>query len=102
MVEKALDCVCNRIAAPVGFHSVRNARMTQMEITSDMLEQQCQQAVERVIARYQCYLLEPTEYTRRTVEYMRQGNADSPSKAAIGVYSLALYHACSGREGLDR
>jgi RNA polymerase sigma factor (sigma-70 family) len=33
---------------------------------------------------------------------MRTGGADSPSKAAIGIYSLALYHACSGNEGLDR
>jgi DNA-directed RNA polymerase specialized sigma24 family protein len=76
--------------------------MTQVEISTDTLEQQCQQAVERLIARYQCYLLEPIEFTRRTVEYMQTGGANSPSKAAIGIYSLALYHACSGSEGLDR
>jgi RNA polymerase sigma factor (sigma-70 family) len=65
----------------------------------EAIEHRCATAVDRLMKRYCWQLLERSEFVRRAAAHMRSGRATTPDRAAVGVYSLALYTACSGHEG---
>ncbi len=59
-------------------------------------------AVDTLLARHGWELLDRDTFVRRTIEVLREGEALEPTRAATHVYSLVLYHACSGEEGEQR
>ncbi|MDQ4077423.1 MAG: sigma-70 family RNA polymerase sigma factor [Chloroflexota bacterium] len=63
------------------------------------LEQSCAEAVDRLLSRHGWQLLGRAEFVRRTVAAVQGRLATDPQRAATHIYSLALYHACSGAEG---
>ncbi len=69
---------------------------------STALERESAAAVDRLLQRHDWRLVGRDEFVRRTVEHTRSGAATDPQRAAVGVYCLALYHACSGGEGPAR
>ena len=68
----------------------------------DSLERRCAEAVSQLIARYQWRLLARGEFVKLTAAQLGLGLAIDPHRAAIFVYSQAMYQACSGAEGLER
>jgi RNA polymerase sigma factor (sigma-70 family) len=72
------------------------------ESTLTALEQQCLDAVNALLGRYQWDLLPRDELARRAAEHLRAGAGTGPHRAVIYAYSHALYAACSGAEGLQR
>jgi RNA polymerase sigma factor (sigma-70 family) len=76
--------------------------MSQRGPEHDLLEQRCQDAVAVLIERHNWQLLDREAFARRAVEALRSGLAADPGRAAIYVYSRALYTACSGIQGSDR
>ncbi|MDP9313262.1 MAG: sigma-70 family RNA polymerase sigma factor [Chloroflexota bacterium] len=76
--------------------------MESIEHDLGLLERQCREAVDALLARHAWQLLERDEYVRRTLYYFRAGVAADPLRAATYTYSHALYSACSGSEGHDR
>ncbi len=76
--------------------------MTECHRDLRLLELNCRETVESVIARHNWTLVDATELTRRVVAYVCSGETSDPRRAAIYAYSLALYQACSGAEGEDR
>lgn len=73
-----------------------------MKANQPALEQQCRQAVTALVARHHWSLLAEDEFVRRTLALVQAGEAQEAQRAAVAVYSLALYAACSGQEGLER
>lgn len=69
---------------------------------SAALERQIDLTVARLLERHQWRLLQRDEFVRRTAAQLRDGLASDLQRAAVGVYSLALYAACSGAEGPQR
>ncbi|HEU4321688.1 MAG TPA: sigma-70 family RNA polymerase sigma factor [Roseiflexaceae bacterium] len=65
-------------------------------------ERESAAAVDRLLQRHDWRLVGRDEFVRRTVEHARSGIATDPQRAAVGVYCLALYRACSGEEGPAR
>jgi RNA polymerase sigma factor (sigma-70 family) len=70
--------------------------------TDPVLEQRCDTAVRLLLERYGWQLLDRDEFIRRTVELIHADITTEPQRAAIAVYSMALYTACSGAEGSAR
>lgn len=66
------------------------------------LEQQCNAAIDLLLRRHGWQLLSRDEFARRALDYLREGKANTPFRAAIHTYSLALHAACSGHEGAER
>lgn len=65
-------------------------------------EQRCAEVVDRLSARHGWKLLGRTEFLQRTMAALAEQPAADVQYVAYGVYNLALYGACSGREGPDR
>jgi RNA polymerase sigma factor (sigma-70 family) len=76
--------------------------MTSIESEVSALESTCAKAVDRLLARHTWRLLAREELIRRACVEVVEGRMPDPRRAAVHVYSLALYEACSGAEGEER
>lgn len=70
-------------------------------LTHDIAEA-CEETVATLLAEQGWRLLDPGEWASRTSVALHRGLATEPRRAALHVYSLALYEACSGSEGAER
>lgn len=66
------------------------------------LESKCWEAASRLVTRYRWQLLGPEELAGQIVAQIRADDAVQPYRAALHIYSHALYRACSGDEGEQR
>jgi RNA polymerase sigma factor (sigma-70 family) len=65
-------------------------------------EQTCASIVDTLIAKYTWQLLAREEFIRHVLDYVRADGAITLQRAAIHIYVLALYEACSGRLGSEQ
>ena len=66
------------------------------------LLQTCLAVVDRLAATWGWQLLGREAWARQAADLVRIGAAADPNRAAMLVYSQALYTACSGSEGRQR
>ena len=66
------------------------------------LETTCARAVDRLLARHRWRIVDRDELIRRACAQVVAGTTSDPGRAAVYVYSQALYAACSGAEGEER
>ena len=64
--------------------------------------QECREAVDKLVARYGWQLMEREEHIGRAVVHLCSGIASDAYRAAVYAYSCTLYGACSGAEGSER
>jgi RNA polymerase sigma factor (sigma-70 family) len=76
--------------------------MSLSESAHAAMERMCAEAVDGLLARHRWQLLDRAEFARHALEHLRAGGASDARRAATHVYSLALYVACAGDEGLER
>ena len=76
--------------------------MAQMERERATLLHACLVVVDRLAATWGWQLLGREAWAGQSVDLLRTGAAADPSRAAMLVYSQALYSACSGSEGRQR
>jgi RNA polymerase sigma factor (sigma-70 family) len=76
--------------------------MIDLETDALVLEQSCSDAVETLLQRHSWQLIDKKECTRRAIVIIRAGSITDPTRAAMNAYTLAMYHACSGAEGMQR
>ena len=76
--------------------------MVQMERERATLLQACLAVVDRLAATWGWQLLRREAWARQAADLVRAGAAADPNRAAMLVYSQALYTACSGSEGRQR
>jgi DNA-directed RNA polymerase specialized sigma24 family protein len=62
----------------------------------------CPEVADRLLSRYGWRLLGCEELARRAATHLSAGVATDARRAVIHAYCLALYDACSGREGRER
>lgn len=72
-----------------------------MERDDESLEQ-CRAVVAMLGARHQWRLLSDEEFIERAIALVATQQHPNPQRAAVGVYSAALYVACTGAEGPER
>ncbi|MBA3944932.1 MAG: sigma-70 family RNA polymerase sigma factor [Herpetosiphonaceae bacterium] len=84
------------------YPSIRYAFVVLMEHNSSELEIQCRQAVEQFVTRHAWALLDHELFVQQTLAQILQDVDAKPPRAALYVYSQAMYNACSGSEGQDR
>src|SRR3712207_3069002 len=65
--------------------------MTSNESEVSALESKCAKAVDRLLARHKWRLLAREELIRRACVEVVEGRMPDPGRAAVHVYSLALY-----------
>jgi RNA polymerase sigma factor (sigma-70 family) len=70
-----------------------------MDRSDAVLDQYCDETVERLLARHGWSLLDRAEFVRRTRTILADQADLDVQFVAFGVYNLALYQACSGAEG---
>ena len=63
---------------------------------------ECEAIVRSLLARHGWQLIEHEAFVARLSEVYARGVASSPQRAAIHLYTLTLYAACSGKEGAQR
>jgi DNA-directed RNA polymerase specialized sigma24 family protein len=76
--------------------------MAQMGRERATLLQTCLAVVDRLAATWGWQLLGREAWARQAADLVRIGAAADPNRAAMLVYSQALYTACSGSEGRQR
>jgi DNA-directed RNA polymerase specialized sigma24 family protein len=76
--------------------------MLKTEDNQDAILRACQEAVDLLSPERGWYLIEPTEWADRTYAHVLESTVADPLRAAVHVYSRALYAACSGRQGQQR
>lgn len=76
--------------------------MFKTEDNQNEVLQACQEAVDLLSAGRSWHLLEPTAWADRAYAQVLEAPATEPLRAAVHVYSHALYVACSGQEGQQR
>jgi len=76
--------------------------MTERDLAEPSLPEHCRDVVRSVLAQHGWQLLAHGEFARQVVALLEAGVIAEPRAAAMYVYSLCLYAACSGAEGLDR
>jgi DNA-directed RNA polymerase specialized sigma24 family protein len=76
--------------------------MAQMERDQATLLQACLAVVDRLVATRGWQLLGREVWARQAADLVQAGAAADPNRAAVLVYSQALYNACSGSEGRQR
>jgi DNA-directed RNA polymerase specialized sigma24 family protein len=76
--------------------------MIECDPAEPSLLQRCRDVVRTVLAQHGWQLLTHEELARQVVALLETGVIAEPRPAAMYVYSLCLYTACSGAEGLDR
>ncbi len=76
--------------------------MILMERDHPAIEQECREAVDRLLARHGWQLLEHAVFVQRTSDHLNAGVATDAHRCAVNTYCQALYQACSGVEGSER
>jgi DNA-directed RNA polymerase specialized sigma24 family protein len=62
------------------------------------LAQSCAAATARLVTRHQISILSPVVFADLTQTAMQEGRFTSPEQAALHIYALALYYACSASD----
>lgn len=65
-------------------------------------EQACASIIDTLIAKHKCQLLAREDFIQQLLEQARAEGAGDLHRAAIHIYTLALYKACSGSLGIDQ
>src|SRR5690348_1606037 len=76
--------------------------MSECELAEPSLLLHCRAVVDGMLAQFGWQLLDREELARQTMELLESGAVAEARPAAMHVYCLCLYAACSGAEGSDR